>query len=170
MARMKKQTDKKKTALRVILWLLVLVWMGLIFSFSAETAVESSQSSGSLIRRLLAFFDPGFRDLDAAEQKAMIESLDFFVRKAAHFSIFTALGLLTAAAYSVDFSPRAAFLLALLTGALYAVSDEVHQAFVPGRACQLRDMIIDACGTTLGAGFFTAMRLLHRRRKNKPNE
>ena len=42
------------------------------------------------------------------------------------------------------------FFLSWLIGAVYAVSDEAHQYFVPGRACELRDMIIDACGAAVG--------------------
>ena len=46
-------------------------------------------------------------------------------------------------------SPRT-FLLPWAIGALYAVSDELHQSFVPGRSCELRDMLIDACGVAAG--------------------
>ena len=35
-------------------------------------------------------------------------------------------------------------------GAFYAVTDEIHQYFVPGRSCELRDMLIDACGVAAG--------------------
>ena len=34
-----------------------------------------------------------------------------------------------------------------------AVLDEVHQAFVPGRSCELRDVCIDSAGVLLGAAF-----------------
>ena len=40
--------------------------------------------------------------------------------------------------------------LALLIGILYAVSDEFHQLFVPGRAGQFRDVLVDGAGTVLG--------------------
>lgn len=32
----------------------------------------------------------------------------------------------------------------------YAVSDEIHQYFVPGRSCELRDVFIDFSGSVLG--------------------
>ncbi len=164
---MKSSPSSRKTVRRLILWALVIGWMCLIFAFSCETADRSGKTSGGFIRSLLITFDTGFSDLDEAAQTARVESLDFFVRKSAHFSLFAVLGLLCAAAYSVDLRPGTAFLLALLTGALYAVSDEAHQYFVPGRACQLRDMVIDTCGTAVGAGFFTAVRLLVRRRMRR---
>lgn len=40
--------------------------------------------------------------------------------------------------------------LAWMVGTLYAVSDEVHQFFVPGRSCEVRDMVIDSCGVAAG--------------------
>ena len=41
-------------------------------------------------------------------------------------------------------------IVAITVGSLYAVFDEIHQYFVPGRACQLRDMVIDICGVAAG--------------------
>ena len=41
-------------------------------------------------------------------------------------------------------------LIPLLIGFLYAVSDEIHQHFVPGRAMQARDVLIDTAGVLLG--------------------
>ena len=35
-------------------------------------------------------------------------------------------------------------------GAFYAVTDEFHQLFVPGRSCQASDVVIDACGVAVG--------------------
>ena len=33
---------------------------------------------------------------------------------------------------------------------IYAISDEIHQLFVPGRAGQVRDVLIDSAGSFLG--------------------
>ena len=46
-----------------------------------------------------------------------------------------------------------AWLVPLLIGFLYAVSDEIHQYFVPGRAMQARDVLIDTAGVLLGIWF-----------------
>ncbi|MBP3443041.1 MAG: VanZ family protein [Clostridia bacterium] len=37
---------------------------------------------------------------------------------------------------------------------LYAVSDEVHQYFVPERACRVFDIFVDTCGAMTGIGIF----------------
>ena len=41
-------------------------------------------------------------------------------------------------------------LIAWGIGTLYAVSDEIHQVFIDGRSCELRDIAIDAGGVLLG--------------------
>lgn len=35
-------------------------------------------------------------------------------------------------------------------GIIYATSDEIHQYFVPGRACRMGDVFIDTLGVLLG--------------------
>ena len=47
-----------------------------------------------------------------------------------------------------DAEPRRAWWWAVLT-ALYGISDEVHQAFVPGRRADVADFAADASGATL---------------------
>jgi len=44
---------------------------------------------------------------------------------------------------------------------MYALFDEIHQMFVPGRAFQLFDLSLDAVGIILGLGIF----LILKRRK-----
>ena len=136
---------------RIPLWIAVVLWMALIFSFSMETAAESSESSGGFIRFLLETFDREFSDLSSADQFLKIESLSYLVRKSAHFCIFGMLGILVTSAVSTHgLSSKKTALISLGICALYAVSDEIHQYFVPGRACMLRDMLIDTCGAACG--------------------
>ncbi|MBR2605224.1 MAG: VanZ family protein [Clostridia bacterium] len=142
-----------KPWLRIVLWALVVAWMGVIFWFSAEDANRSSETSGRVIRWLLTRFDSGFSSLSLEEQLLRMEDWTFVVRKLAHFSIFAVLGLLGFAAFSVDLPPRRAFPAVLILGAIRAILDEVHQSFVPGRSCEFRDMCIDFAGVLLGAAF-----------------
>ena len=103
-----------------------------------------------------------------AEQTAKIESVTYFVRKSAHFVVFAVLGFLTCAAlWSCDVSVKRALILAAVIGALYAVSDEVHQVFVPGRAGMIRDVILDTCGVVTGSGAMTLVRLIVKKIKHK---
>lgn len=48
--------------------------------------------------------------------------------------------------------------LALALAVLYAVSDEIHQAFVPGRAGSPLDVAIDAVGVACGIAIWQLIR------------
>lgn len=52
--------------------------------------------------------------------------------------------------------------LAVLISALFGVSDEFHQSFVPQRAADVYDVLADTIGATIGATFVA---LLSRRRR-----
>ncbi|HXF99124.1 MAG TPA: VanZ family protein [Gaiellaceae bacterium] len=68
---------------------------------------------------------------------------DTLLRKLAHLTEYAVLGLLLARALA---QPTAAAAL----GTLYAISDEIHQAFVPGRSGAPLDVAIDAVGVVAG--------------------
>jgi len=69
---------------------------------------------------------------------------DLVLRKIAHAAEYAVLGALLARAL------RTRPGLAAGIGILYAVSDEVHQAFVPGRLGSPVDVAIDAVGIIAG--------------------
>lgn len=160
-------TTRRKIGLRIVLWAAVVAWMVFIFHFSAEKAEKSQKTSGEVVRCVLTVLDEEFPTLPAAEQEARIEKWSFPVRKLAHFCLFAMLGSLCFAAFSVDLPPRRAFPASLGLGAARAVLDEVHQSFVPGRSCELRDMGIDFAGVLLGAAFLLLILLCIKRRNSQ---
>jgi VanZ family protein len=68
---------------------------------------------------------------------------DIVLRKIGHAAEFALLGALLARALG---DGRVAFAL----GVAYAVTDEIHQHFVPGRVGAWYDVAIDAAGVALG--------------------
>lgn len=135
-----------------------LVIMAVIFFFSAQTGDESSVLSDGVVSAA------------AGEGNVGSEVLTVIVRKSAHFLEYAALG---AALYfglrgvGTDKGQVKRLLLSAAFGGLYAVSDEVHQYFVPGRACMLTDVLIDTCGAAFGAAFmFLLFILIDRLGKN----
>ena len=84
---------------------------------------------------------------------------DFVLRKIAHATEYAILGALLARAL-----PE---LAAFCVGVAYAVSDEVHQHFVPGRHAALLDVAIDATGVLLG--ILLARELAARRAAPRPS-
>ena len=105
--------------------------------------------SFSIDRLVCRLFVDGFENMTAEQQQAAVYDMDFLVKKSAHFLEYTMLGLilmLTARTFLTSHQKTAA----LLTGAVYAALDEFHQYFVPGRACQVRDVLIDYSGIVTG--------------------
>jgi VanZ family protein len=68
---------------------------------------------------------------------------DLALRKIAHAAEYAVLGALLLRA-----TGKAGLAFALAT--IYAVSDEVHQAFVPGRLGSVLDVAVDAVGVACG--------------------
>jgi VanZ family protein len=76
---------------------------------------------------------------------------DFALRKLAHATEYAILGVLLLRAIG---RPGPAFVLATL----YAATDEIHQAFVPGRQASPFDLAIDAAGVAVGIALATRCR------------
>lgn len=79
--------------------------------------------------------------------------MDFLLRKSAHMTEYAILALLLWRAWAVDGRPtRRVFLLSFSAALLYAVSDEWHQSFVPGRGPSAVDVAIDAAAALAACG------------------
>ncbi len=158
--------EHKATCFRYLLWAAVLFWAGLIFYMSAQNAGSSNAMSGGLLQRITALF-PAFRRMAAEGQAQLLSLLHTLLRKAAHWSLYFVLGTLSALlllCYPLSFRVRAPLVFG--GSLLYALSDELHQYFVPGRSCELRDVLIDFCGAVIGTALtFLIASLLKKRRK-----
>jgi VanZ family protein len=90
------------------------------------------------------------------------------IRGTAHLIEFAVLGVLSYLFFD-EISGSRAFrseVVSFVFCVLYAISDEIHQYFVPGRSADLNDILIDAAGAGLGIVVtWTILRYL-RRRKN----
>jgi VanZ family protein len=60
--------------------------------------------------------------------------------------------LLVPALRSLGLAPPRAFWVALAAASAYGASDEIHQAFVPGRLADVLDWLADSAGAAVGAG------------------
>jgi len=84
----------------------------------------------------------------------------------AHFVEYAVLGGLTYAALRLDQTEARSARLAVGIAALYAVTDELHQAFVPGRVPDPLDWAVDTSGAALAVlGIVLAGRVLRKRRQ-----
>lgn len=127
----------------------LLIWLIVIFMFSAKPAFESGQQSGALVKILkecLSGVAP-----KANQSLINWNFVETIIRKAAHFTVYFILGMLSLnLADKIIKNRKSCIITAFIFSVLYAVSDEIHQAFVPGRACRLFDVALDSLGAFIG--------------------
>ena len=132
--------SNKSRGEKVVRWALVIGWMLLIFLLSHESADGSSARSGVLVQLLQDLGFGGSADV-----------LSAIVRKSAHGVAYAVLGSLvvwTLAAHHKVTKRLIAWSIAI--ACLYAISDEIHQEFIPGRSAEVRDVLLDTAGATVG--------------------
>ena len=141
--------------------ILAILWMAIIFSFSAKNADESTKESNAVGMFLGSIVYSDFEDLQVEEQQEFAENWDHPVRKCAHMTEYAILGFfLVGARYDGREKCRRVVGRSLGIAALYAATDEIHQYFVPGRACMFTDVCIDSVGALLGVLFATVIMTL----------
>lgn len=161
---------KEKLRFRVLLVFTILCMVG-IFLFSSKPADESSEMSHEVGRLLCRMVVPGYEQWPQEKQELLADKVDYPVRKAAHAAEYAVLGMLiygTLLSSGWKKSPKFQLLISILLGAIYAVSDEIHQLFVPGRAGMITDVLIDTAGVMLGTVLIYS--LTSRREKKQKSE
>lgn len=153
-----------------IIGILIVLWMTVIFLFSAQSASESSQISQSTAYRIAEWQNRILKQGKTKQElTAQAERMQFVVRKGAHMSEYAVLAVLFLF-YFIERSPEQPFfqsnlsheakkhrrkimLLAWGLTVCYAATDEIHQLFVPGRAGRVTDVCIDGAGALAGILF-----------------
>ncbi len=140
----------------VLSWTAVLLWLVLIFYLSSQPAVQSdglSKKVTEIIIEKVGSVVP--LDNETSTTADLVARFNHVVRKFAHFSIYFVLGILMINALRVSgVIGFKGFLFSLVFCILYAISDEVHQVFVPGRGAQVTDVLIDSLGAFVGIGMY----------------
>jgi len=112
-------------------WLPVVLWMAVIFAFSS--------------RQKVAFTDSYF--------------LSFLFFKTLHMIEYYVLFVVTYRALrNTGKNKKSAWMIAFIITSVYAITDEIHQRFVPTREGKLRDAIIDMVAA--GVAWITLKQLL----------
>lgn len=114
----------KKHKRQLVFLILAALWGMLIFYLSAQPDLTSG-------------FPPSY---------------DFVLRKLAHIFVFGVLTYLIAASLERDQRPYLLFVI--ITALVYALIDELHQSFIPGRYGTPRDILIDSIGVYFGVWFY----------------
>ena len=133
---------------KLLILLEVVFWMAIIFKLSAQPGEQSNLLSTkvtTLIVSLAKLFSPDVNVL----------SLNYLVRKGAHFAAYLVLGIIVLFAMRrIDLMGKQGVVFTLLLCISYAITDELHQAFVPGRTPKMLDVLIDSSGASLGIGIY----------------
>jgi VanZ family protein len=124
-------------------WIPVLVWGAVIFTLSTSTF--SAVNTHRVIDPMLRWLIPGI-------SAASVDVVHMLVRKAAHFTEY---GILFWLLIRGPMAQRP--YLALMLCVVYALTDEGHQVFVPGRTASLYDVALDSTGALFSHFLTTAI-------------
>ncbi|MBA2871229.1 VanZ family protein [Anoxybacillus calidus] len=127
-------------------WALVLLWCALIYYFS-ESPTFTGENTAKVINHIVEAQPP---EATVYHHHGFSFSWNFVVRKFAHLSAF---GILAFLVWKALVPHRLAYVGAWSFATVYAMTDEWHQSFQPGRTALVSDVVIDACGAALALLF-----------------
>ena len=123
-------------------WAPPLLWMALIYYGSAQPTLPTLSDS----------------------------LLDALVKYGAHFVEYAVLALLWYRALYSRFPHPKILPLAFLIAVIYALSDEFHQSFVPGRSATWQDVAVDVMGAASALLVANALHRQWRRRQTAQDQ
>lgn len=135
-----------------ILKYLIILWMIIIFLLSNQKAQDSKQLSNSFITKtIINIYEMKHGKITEEKKVEIKENYSFIVRKTAHFTIYLVLGLLVSLVLiGKNLNIKQIIIYGVLICMAYSITDEIHQIFVSGRSGEIRDIIVDTCGSTVG--------------------
>ena len=140
----------KRTLFRITMLILLGLTFISIFNFSNQDGKASSRLSKKVARKIVDVF-PYTKNLSEKTKNKIVEKTQPIIRKGAHLSIYTLVGIFIMSfisTYKIHLKYK--FLISILVGLVYASSDEIHQSFIPGRTASIIDVGIDTAGVFLG--------------------
>ena len=140
----------KKILFRITTLILLVLTFISIFNFSNQDGQASSGVSRKVAKKIIDIY-PYTKNLNEENKNQIVEKIQPIIRKGAHLSIYTLVGILMMSfisTYNIKLKYR--FLISILVGLVYASSDEIHQSFIPERNASIIDVGIDASGVLLG--------------------
>lgn len=138
--------------IRVVSCITTIMIMALIFFFSSQNSDESSAVSKSITLMIVKAAVSLFIH-DGSQVETIAELIHNMVRKFAHFTIYTGLGISVFTMLYSNFrktKPKTVLAAVIFCGA-YSITDEFHQMFVSGRTGRIKDVAIDTSGALFGA-------------------
>lgn len=125
-----------------------------IFINSMQPAEVSQEMSGGFLDMLYPFISKVFPFISE-------NFLSFVIRKCAHLTEFAVLSVFVMLTlFEMGKAPHRAAIYSMFAALLTACVDEQIQFFVPGRSCEVRDVLVDFAGAVIGIGVVLLIKLL----------
>jgi len=132
--------DRQRFGATVLRWLPAVAWMAVIFMLSSQSCLRVSD--------------------DVAVERPF--------RVLAHLGAYALLaGLLLFALCGANRPTVRAAAIAGAIAMIYALSDELHQSFVPDRTGRVDDLVVDGIGVIIGLAAGTVLLLSARRSRHR---
>lgn len=149
---MNKQIKFKKNLIfkRILFLVMLALTFYIIFNFSAQDG-EASGSISTKVTEFIVNILSKVKNMDASLKLHYITKLEPIIRKLAHFGVYTVVGFsVMGLMCTFDIKNIIKFITSFMIGLTYAISDEVHQYFIPGRSARMLDVCIDSLGVLTG--------------------
>ena len=153
---------------RIIFGILTIATCIIIFIFSSQDGEKSGLTSRGFVRKIIEITGIT-NNLNEEEKENLIENCQFVVRKLAHFSIYTILGINTLGFVSTykKLKLKKQIVITFLFVVMYASSDEFHQMFSGGRTASPKDVCIDSVGVLFGVCIYLIVEKIIKRIRHK---
>lgn len=148
---------------KIISFIVLILWMIVIFSFSSADANKSTGTSDKVITTMIEIKDKiTNNETPNNEKEIIVKNSSFYIRKLAHITEYLILGFLMFNLLNQYSVTKIYYAIGL--SILYSCTDEFHQLFISGRSGSIRDVLIDSIGILIGTYLYKLLFI-----KNKEN-
>lgn len=187
---MQKEMKNNFSLQKILASILVLMWMITVFIFSGQDGIDTLNTSGAVISVIESKTTNDSSNvvsdnLGKTDNKNSLENKKYkytysnkiqkLVRKNAHYFLYMLGGVFLSVFFCANSKYKSSqiklAIYAIITGIVYAFTDEFHQRFVPGRTGSVKDVFIDSMGVITGVILMYILRIiLKKKRKDKMGE
>lgn len=137
-----------KKYLLIINFILLIIWMGVIFNFSSDNGSTSSSKSERFLIKVVEIFKKD--ELSDVDKQEIINKYGYLIRKCAHMFSYFILSILSfLLLYQILALKPITIFYTFIFCFIYAITDEIHQVFIPDRVGSIIDVLIDSCGSLI---------------------
>lgn len=179
---MQKEMKNNFSLQKILASILVLMWMITVFIFSSQDGIDTLNTSGAVISVIESKTTNDSSNvvsdnLGKTDNKNSLENKKYkytysnkiqkLVRKNAHYFLYMLGGVFLSVFFCANSKYKSSqirfAIYAIITGIVYAFTDEFHQRFVPGRTGSLKNVFIDSMGVITGVVLLYILRIILKR-------